>query len=227
MRTLYEGARGCGFRKPGALYLVTDGLGRACSLLPVPLEVCPTCGGGVKPSRGWTWISPDALFSPHPHGEPLCPLEVPGRLGERAGLLWIGGSFYEEPEDWTREASVMGVSRRIRAVPRGFEIGETWVAVGHRRAVRSGYVDVATGTEYLSLSHAYRLGGTDMSLEEIRAPGVFHLFRPERIEYVVRGDETEEELEKLGKRGIEPVRVVPLEQQILGVPGELDAVHGR
>lgn len=216
MRTLMEGARGCGFRKPGGLYMVTDGLGRPCSLLPIPLEVCPTCGGGVKPSRGWTWIDPEKILRPRPHGEPFCPLEVPGRLGERVGLLWIGGSYYAEPEDWTREASVMGVSRRIHAVPRGFEVSKTWVAVGHRRAVAAGY-RAADGREFESLTAALNEGGVHADdLEAIRTPGIFHLFQPERVEYVVKGDETDEELEKMVKRGIEPVKVVPLEQQLLG-----------
>ena len=34
-----------------------------------------------------------------------------------------------------REASKMGVSRRITAVPRDFVVGETWVLLGHRKAI--------------------------------------------------------------------------------------------
>ena len=33
----------------------------ACGLLPIELVRCPCCGGGVKPSRGFTWINPEAL----------------------------------------------------------------------------------------------------------------------------------------------------------------------
>lgn len=46
IETRVEGARGCGFRKTDGLYLVCDGLGSACGKLPIPCEVCPTCGRG-------------------------------------------------------------------------------------------------------------------------------------------------------------------------------------
>ena len=38
-------------------------------------------------------------------------------------------------------------------------------------------------------------------------PGVFSAFKPTAVEYVVRGDETKEELETKVKRGITPVKV--------------------
>jgi len=147
MRTSHEGVRGCGTRKGGGLYLVSDGVGQDCDLLPVELHVCPTCGTGIKPARGWTWVNPDALLPQHnaipvvrdwkpDSGNILqdasvattpahlgCPLNVPGLLGERAGLLWIGEQFYKTPAAWIAEGREMGFSRRIKAVPRGFEIG--------------------------------------------------------------------------------------------------------
>ena len=52
-----ESERGCGFRKKGGLYLVSEGLAAPCGKLPIPLTVCPVCGQGIKPSRGWTWIN--------------------------------------------------------------------------------------------------------------------------------------------------------------------------
>ena len=42
--------------------------------------------------------------------------------------------------------------------------------------------------------------------------GVITFFRPTAIEYVVSGDEPDDELEKLEKRGFRLVRVVRLEQ---------------
>lgn len=57
-----EKKRGCGYRKIGGLYLVTDGGGSPCDRLPFELDVCPTCGGGIKPARGWSWFSPAGLF---------------------------------------------------------------------------------------------------------------------------------------------------------------------
>jgi hypothetical protein len=200
IRTSVESARGCGFRSPGGLYLVSGGLMDSCSRLPIALPVCPACGAGTKPSRGWTWIAPDLLLEGHlgPH-EPAahsgrCPLGAPGRLGERAGLLWIGESFYATPETFSREAAAMGVSRRISAVPRGFEVGKTWVLVAHRKAVLSWAPD-ATEPDY--------------------APGIFHAFLPEAIEYIVKEDDSEEKLAKLEKKGISLVRVVREEQEVL------------
>lgn len=200
IRVSVEGARGCGYRKPGGLYLVSGGMMDACDRLPIALPVCPTCGCGTKPSRGWTWVVPDALLEGHlgPHGSDVhsagCPLGAPGRLGERCGLLWIGEAFYARPEDFTREALRMGVSRRITAVPRGFVVGETWVLVGHRKAVMSWPEDDEQPTY---------------------TPGVFHAFRPTAIEYVVKDDDGDEKLADLEQRGISLVRVIPVGQEVL------------
>lgn len=194
IETRRERKRGCGFRKPGGLYLVTDGPGLPCVLLPIPLTSCPTCGAGIKPARGWTWVQPDALLGAYyaEHNDRFCPLRGPGQLGETCGLLWIGESFYPTPEDFMREAAVQGISRRIQAVPKGFELGQ-WVMLGHRRAV------------------TWPAHAGEPPVE--KSPGIFQLFRPARIEYVVRGDETPEELEAKEKRHITLVKVEPIEDE--------------
>lgn len=230
-RTCNEGARGCGYRQPGGLYLMSDGLGQGCDLLPVAAETCPCCGGGIKPARGWTWVDPDKLL-PH-HGEPVhmlsedddvmctgtrskthrgCPLNKPGLMGDRAGLLWIGEQHYATPKLWLAEGKAMGFSRRIPAVPQGFVANETWVLAGHRKAIPSGKIvangpDDLCGTVYDNLDAAQAAGAT--SWADHYTPGIFHLWVPTRIEYVVRGDETEDYLQGLADRGIEAVRVVP------------------
>jgi hypothetical protein len=71
-------------------------------------------------------------------------------------------------------------------VPRGFKIGETWVALAHRKAI-SGYGNKPD--------------------EIVYKPGIFHVFCPSRIEYVVKDDDSDDKLEKLEKRGISLVRV--------------------
>src|SRR5215813_4681459 len=93
---------------------------------------------------------------------------------QRAGLIWIGEQFYKSPEDFMREADILGISRRIKSVPHGFELGKTWVAVAHMRAI------------------------PDVETKKAR-PGIFRLFRPQAIEYVVKGNETKDELDKLEK----------------------------
>ena len=185
-----ESARGCGYRKPGGIYLVAGGLSAPCGKLPIPLDVCPTCSHGIKPSRGWTWINGTALAAAAVcsagacHSCPLGYFEgrkqgakAPGRVG----LLWIGEQFYATPQDWIREAGRMGISRRLSKIPKGFELHKTWVWVAHRRAIRN-----ADGTF---------------------AAGVFQVFKPTAIEYVVTGRETDDELEAMRKRGWTPVQV--------------------
>src|SRR5438128_2788017 len=151
-----------------------------CYKLPIPLTVCPCCGEGVKQSRGFTWIN-SALFSSAECGEAekcrkdLCPANM---QNVRMGLLWVGEKFYPTADAFEKESYMQGISKRISQVPREFVIGETWIALAHPKAV-----------------NAIGEGGTIQS-----APGIFSLFRPMRIEYVVTGKETQEELERLEER---------------------------
>src|SRR5262252_7875702 len=100
-----ETRRGCGHRKTGGLYLMGGKLSAPCCKLPIPLDVCPTCGAGVKQSRGWTWINPKPFLDAKVCTEigfvkqrPLCPAARPGLLGDRVGLIWIGAQFYPTAE---------------------------------------------------------------------------------------------------------------------------------
>lgn len=192
IRISVEAARGCGYRKAGGLYLVGGGPGRPCGKLPIKLDVCPCCGTGIKPARGWTWIDPRPLVADKqcadhnvatekPRTCSVCPLG--DAIPERAGLIWIGEAFYPTPFEWLEEADRMGISRRIAAVPQGFEVGKTWVFVAHRK------VPMATGETM---------------------PAIFHAYRPSAVEYVVKGTETEPELERLEKRGITLIDVRPI-----------------
>ncbi len=218
IRTSVEGPRGCGFRKGGGIYLVSGGLSEPCPKLPIELHVCPTCGSGVKQARGFTWILPDPLLDPGAHGSPshdlVCPLghrmtEEYWAHGERAGLIWIGTVFYPTPESFMAEAQAMGVSRRISAVPRDFKVGETWIALAHSRAI-PGECEHGAPAE---LPCASCVGGT--SAGEWRG-GVITFFKPTAIEYVIKGDESEDELDALEARGFDLVKVVRAEQQELG-----------
>jgi len=184
----HEAARGCGFRKPGGLYLVARGPGRPCGKLPLPLEICPTCGAGIKPTRGWTWVNSTALAATVacrlPECDGLCPM---ARGVGRAGLLWIGEKFYPRPADWLDEAQRMGVSRRIATVPRDFELGKTWVLAAHRKGLRC----------------------PDGSF----TPAVFRVFQPTAVQVVVSGEESDEQIERLLERGLQPVKVVQTRDQ--------------
>jgi hypothetical protein len=193
-----EARRGCGYRVPGGLYLVTEGFGRVCGALPIELKTCPTCHQGIKPARSWTWINIAALvdqrgckFSGDEEkfeggGCGDCPI-ADAKI-QTAGLLWVGEKFYSTPDEFSKEAQHMGISRRISMVPRGFRVGETWVALAHRKAYPTTY-DLKPGEQI-----------------EWHA-AIFHIFRPQRIEYVVKDDDSEEKLEGLEKRGITLVKV--------------------
>ena len=62
-----ESERGCGYRKEGGLYMMGGKPGAPCGRLPIPLDVCPACHGGIKPSRAWTWVNPQLLINPPTH----------------------------------------------------------------------------------------------------------------------------------------------------------------
>lgn len=207
IRTSVEKKRGCGYRQPGGTYLMAGQPGEPCDLLPIEMASCPVCGEGVKPSRSWTWVEGNTLLGvPSPHGgadhQLVCPLaRRPGlQVKEddpRCGLLWIGSGFYDTPAAFMREAQEMGISRRISALPRDYDPEcPPWVLLAHREAIKA-----------TALVHT--LGGDPPP----PTPGVFSLFRPERVEYVVRGDEDDQALARLRQRGIEPVRVVRDEDQ--------------
>lgn len=201
-----DSLRGCGWRKEGGMYLMSDGLGQSCNLLPHHLHVCPTCGHGIRPTRGgWTWVDPDELMPHHSDKNTTrrhagCPLNDPGLMGERAGLMWIGGSYYPTPEVWLNEGKRLGFSRRITGVPRGLEVGVTWILTAHRK-VHLGWRDVEQPD-------------ASITEEPIIGPAVFHLWVPSRIEYVVKGTETEEELDAIEARGLTLVRVERDQQDI-------------
>lgn len=162
-----EAKRGCGYRKVGGLYLVADRPAAPCCRLPLPLDVCPCCAAGIKQTRGWTWINPLLMFKPRERafngdGVPAgcrgaaCAMFDPSAMGERCGLLWIGEQFYPTAAHFTAESAQLGVSRRLRTVPRGFKAGETWVLLAHPKAV-SG-----------------------------QSPGVFAAIRPRGFELIVK-----------------------------------------
>lgn len=234
--TRVEGRRGCGYRKGGGLYLVCVGIPRACGRLPIPCDRCPTCGHGIKPTRSWTWMDADALFlafpcktPEQPEAEVHCPTCPLGRPIGKAGLLWIGEKFYPTPEDWTRESVAMGPSRRIPAVPKGFEVGKTWVLVGHRKAIERPCPCATRKQDEIGMDFEEANPECEQceGFGKVTLPGIFHMFQPTAVEYVVKGDETEEELERMEKRGLTLIRVVRKEDKTEALPLEDESEDDR
>ena len=184
-----EGRRGCGYRKVGGLYLVTDaGTLTLCDRMPIKLESCKHCEEmgfhcGFKPARGFTWVIPEKILGGNHTFKTrnwlvrnqLCPEDNcavcrPELMGDRAGLLWINTKHYT-PGSFISEAAEMGMSRRIAAIPRGFKVGETWVMFAQRDR------------------------------------GIFLALRPTRLEKLVKMSEYDAVKDKLLKQGITPIRV--------------------
>jgi hypothetical protein len=187
-----EAKRGCGYRKVGGLYMVGGGIGIPCDRLPFELGVCPCCSQGIKQARGWTWIDVAKLFQGY-HADcachQFCPLCTNPESMGRAGLLWIGEKFYKTPAQFIKEGIELGFSRRIKAVPQGFKVGETYVMLAHGSAIDEV---VSNG---LSTTHKFK-------------PGIFYAWLPQHLEKIMKeSTRGTEEIDALAKRGITPIFV--------------------
>lgn len=222
-----ENKRWCGYRSPSAggvgIYLIGPGNFDPCERLPFPLETCACCGGGIKHSRGYTWIDPSRLFDPwvaprpcaqlfgnqpeedeHDHNRCfMCnPLE---NAGDKAGLIWVGEKFYRTPFDFIVEAQEMGISRKIGAMPLGFEVGKTVIYLAHRKT-------------------SIRFNEESRQNEWVQ--GVFCTFRPIRVDLVI--DDPDDVparaidlVKRLGEENCRIIKVIAVEE------GEDDEADGR
>jgi hypothetical protein len=138
----HEQKRGCGYRKPAVggvgIYLMSGKLTATCDRLPFPLDVCPCCSAGIKQTRAFTWIQPRKLFesafaAPCVYGDATCSMGP--NAPEKAGLLWIGEQYYATPDAFLQEAAILGISRKLPAIPRGFKVGETRIYLAHSKAI--------------------------------------------------------------------------------------------
>ena len=116
-----------------------------------------------------------------------CPLD--GRFDGRFGIMWVGEKHYS-PEEFTQEAEARGVSKRISAVPKGLELGQTWVLFAHKKAIPP----IVKGDQ--------------------GEPGIFYAFRPTALEYIVDKKDTDAKLKKLEKEGFTLIDVLPQQTEI-------------
>lgn len=187
-----EAKRGCGYRKVGGLYLVSGELSESCDRLPFELSTCPCCGEGIKQARGWTWIEPNRLFESFHEScicSNFCPVCNPHTIfynpeteksDKKAGLIWIGKQHYPTTRDFIKEGVSQGVSRRINSIHRGFELGKTWVLLAHPEAVTR----LPTEDE-VEKTDADLFNGN----ANIEVPGIFCVFKPTRIERIIKQSE--------------------------------------
>lgn len=201
-----EPKRLCGYRKVGGRYLVSAsgasvvGVSVVCDLLPYALNDCPTCGGGIHQARGYTLIDISKLFTEvHKCAKlnhvtdtcqngGICPFRVKGKHG----LMWCGSKFYT-PQEFLQEAKTLGISKRVSAVPREFELGVTYIFVGHPKALKKKVKNEETGVE-----------------EEVDGSGVITVFKPDRIELLITQTQSQDAafMADLTKRKITAV-IVP------------------
>lgn len=191
-----EPIRGCGYRKVGGLYLVGSGITHICDRLPFNLpSLCPTCGSGIKPHRGFQWINPTTLLSNHKPPcscPPLCRVCYP--TPDPSGLMWVGNKYYT-PSSFTSEAQLLGVSKRISHVPKNLVLNKTVIYLAHRKA-GSVTVDVPTLLKSkLKQTKPY--------------PAIFYAFIPTRIEKLLWESEASPDvLSTLKSKNITPV-IIP------------------
>jgi hypothetical protein len=194
-----EARRNCGYRKVGGLYLVADPKqGIPCCQLPIIFTICPACGQGIKQARGWQWIDPSAWLElghcDEAHGNKVlfntCPVACDA-LGKKVGLMWVGEKFYSTPAKFIAEDQALGICKRIKHIPRGFELGKTWVFLAHPKVKSSMEVNEKG------------------ELYEKWFGGVFRIFKPDRIEKVVtQADyQFDDVMDALREKGITPVPV--------------------
>lgn len=198
-----EKKRGCGYRKVGGTYLVSEGHTRECDRLPIRLDVCPVCSHGFKQARGWTWVDVAGLVGGDHEGACSCfgcPLCNHVKEIGKAGLIWIGERFYKAPSDFMAEGRDMGFSRRVKSLPRGFEVGTTWVMIAHPKTIR----EAIPADELDPEAPGELFNGVEVRY----IPAVFTLWRPTRVEKIVKESEREsDEVKELIAKGVTPVFV--------------------
>ena len=204
-----ETRRGCGYRKVGGLYLCGEYVPVHCDRLPYPLDTCPVCGGGIKPSRSYTKVDPINLFGRHDtctEQRRYCHLCTPP--DEPAFIVTVGSQHYT-PESFLDEAQHLGISKRIPFIPKELELGKTVVYLAHPKAcpilktVPMMVAALPAGASAIA-GAVYGTPPTTVAVEY--KFGIFSAFVPQRVEKLIwRHQATEDELDNLAKRGITPV----------------------
>lgn len=212
-----EPRRGCGFRKAGGTYLESDPGGFECGRLPIPLLPCPLCDQRPRFTRGLQKVSPKNLLHSAPpcqwgghsilpklFSRPVCSVCPYGRIEsqEVAALQWVGVRHYS-PEEFSREAVALGVSRRVPwPLPKWFEVGKMWVFLAHEEArvepcpgPCGGRGFVRTGEEQLPERCEICEGEA-----VVKTPAIFFAFKPQRVVRIVsKSMPTNERLDLMDK----------------------------
>ena len=202
-----EVKRGCGYRRIGGLYLVSDpGQHLNCDGLPLELQECDCCGFKPPFNRKLQLLKPAYIIQAEQNlhlklkargaaGEICgcwkdCPTCHPDPKGSY-GLMFVGQKSYT-PSSFIKEAFSMGVSKRIPEIPSWLKLGETWIFLAHLK----------TPNVCLAL---LKDNGLHMKEPET-IPAIFYGFKPQRVEMPMwKGSLTDAEIVKLEQKGITPI----------------------
>jgi hypothetical protein len=202
-----EQKRGCGFRRIGGLYLVSDpGQHFNCDGLPLELQECDCCGFKPPFNRKLQLLKPAYIIQAEQNlhlklkargaaGEICgcwkdCPTCHPDPKGSY-GLMFVRQKSYT-PSSFIKEALSMGVSKRIPEIPNWLKLGETWIFLAHLK----------TPNVCLAL---LKDNGLHMKEPEM-IPAIFYGFKPSRVELVCwKGQLGNDQILSLEKNGITPV----------------------
>lgn len=203
-----EEKRGCGYRKVGGLYLEGDYVPVGCDRLPYELTTCPACGHGLRFSRTPQRINPLHLFGYHqPCNDELRGCWLCHPRDEDSFIIWIGEQHYSTPSDFLNEGVHQGFSRRIKSVPRGFEVGKTVVFLAHNKAVTVN-IPVAV-QQALAIIDGDKQDRLLEAEQKEHHPGIFTAFIPQRIVKLMWESEvTDEVRDHYAKQGI-TVKSIP------------------
>jgi len=204
-----EAKRGCGFRKAGGLYIVSEGLSEPCERLPIPVLPCPFCCARIKQIRGFQWLTRDYVLKGAKscdgrdgHSHRLCVVCTPDVMSqENYGLIWVGGAFYLTMDDWSKEAGTLGISKRVNAIPKGVEIGKTWVLAAHPKGMPNPWYQPKPVEDNGK-------GAVEEEDDDKFLPAICSAFRVERIELIVTPSmEKERWVKDLVEKDVTLVRV--------------------
>jgi len=179
-----EPLRGCGYRKIGAYYIVTEPVSiRHCKNLPYPLF-------HQKHFRGIKRINPWKLINTTPKCETAsCPVCYPPN--ENIHVLMFAGESYYTQNSIITEAIKLGISKRIRKPVDWIDLNRSILYLAYNRTAIQ--IDDEGSTLYM--------------------PAIITAQRIRRIEHLITSEQaTKEYIEELISKGLTPV-IIPKEYE--------------
>jgi hypothetical protein len=189
--TRIEKKRLNGYRQPGELYLVGKMAGFQCCKIPIELSDTDIPKKGIVPV-------PSSFIA----GMCTGPIEhcVDQRMqGTTAGMMWVHDKNYPSAAHFFQECRTRPVEMHIRKLHCGIKPGESWILLAHRKAI----VDYGNGG-CMGWIDEHGQAHSDV----IYKPGIFAMFKVEKIEFLVGDGTTNAELKKMQDAGIEIVNIL-------------------